>query len=110
MQVTIISWSYIPVIHYGQNTFKEKLGANFLKLANIHASLKDKDLEPYAEANNTALFRGGATYADAITFGAEKTDKKLIDEFSKVRGKKVLSFNAESDLTDYLQLYTDLSQ
>ena len=51
----------------------------------------------------------GAT-ADAITFGAEKVDKKLIEEFGKIRGKKVLSFNAESDLTDYLQLYTDLSK
>jgi starch synthase len=94
----------------GQNTFKEKLGADFLKLSNIHASLKEKDLEAYAESNNTALFRGGATYADAISFGAEKVDKKLADEFGKVRGKKVLSFNAESDLTDYLQLYADLSQ
>jgi len=98
------------VFTIGQNTFKEKLGSNFLKLANIHAILKDKDFEAYAEANNTAMFRGGATYADAVTFGAEKTDKKLLDEFGKIRGKKVLSFNAESDLTDYLQLYTDLSQ
>ena len=49
------------------------------------------------------------TYADAITFGAEKVDKKLVEEFSKVKGKKVLKFNAESDLTDYLQLYTDLA-
>jgi starch synthase len=55
------------------------------------------------------MFRGGATYADAITFGAEKVDKKLAEEFTKVKGKKVLAFNAESDLTDYLQLYTDLS-
>jgi starch synthase len=94
----------------GQPTFKEKLGADFLKLANIHANIKEKDLEPYKELNNTALFRGGATYADAITFGAEKVDKKLIEEFGKIRGKKVLSFNAESDLTDYLQLYTDLSK
>jgi starch synthase len=94
----------------GQNTFKEKLGADFLKLANIHPSLKDKDLDPYAEANNTGMFRGGATYADAITMGAEKIDKKLSEEFGKIRGKKVLSFNAESDLTDYLQLYTDLCQ
>jgi len=36
-------------------------------------------------------------------------DKKLIDEFSKVKGKKVLKYNAESDLTDYLQLYADLA-
>ena len=52
--------------------------------------IKEKDLEPLREANNTAMFRGGATYADAITFGAEKMEKKLVDEFGKVRGKKVL--------------------
>ncbi len=98
------------VFTIGQTTFKEKLGPDFLKLANIHPSLKEKDLEPFKEANNVALFRGGATYADAITFGAEKVDKKLVEEFGKIRGRKVLSFNAESDLTDYLQLYMDLSK
>ena len=56
------------------------------------------------------MFRGGATYADAITFGAEKTDKKLTEEFHKVRGKQVLRFNAESDLSDYIQLYNDLAK
>ena len=55
------------------------------------------------------MFRGGATYADAITFGAEKVEKKLVEEFSKVRGKKTLLYNEESDLSDYLQLYNDLS-
>ena len=93
----------------GQNTFKEKLGSDFVKKALIHASLKDKDLEIYKDATNTAMFRGGATFADAITFGAEKIEKKLVDEFSKVRGKKTLLYNPEGDLTDYLQLYTDLA-
>ena len=93
----------------GQNTFKEKIGPDFLKLAIINANVKEKDLEPFKDANNTAMFRGGATFADAITFGAEKVDKKLVEEFSKVRGKKVLKYNPESDLTDYLQLYSDLS-
>ena len=41
---------------------------------------------------------------------AENVDKKLVEEFSKVKGKKVLKYNAESDLTDYLQLYTDLAK
>jgi starch synthase len=93
----------------GQNTFKEKLGADFIRLASINANIKEKDLEPFKEGNNVSMFKGGATYADAITFGAEKIDKKLIDEFSKVKGKKVLNYNAESDLTDYLQLYADLA-
>jgi starch synthase len=93
----------------GQQTFKEKLGSDFMKKALIHPSLKEKDLEIYKEANNTAMYRGGATYADAITFGAEKIDKKLAEEFAKVRGKKTLPFNPDGDLTDYLQLYNDLA-
>jgi len=97
------------VFTVGQNTFKESLGADFIKKALIHPSLKEKDLEPFKEGTNTALFRGGATYADAITFGAENVDSKLITEFSKVRGKKTLPFNEESDLTEYLQLYGELA-
>jgi len=97
------------VFTIGPTVFKEKLGAQFLKKALIHPSIKEKDLEPFKEANNTAMYRGGATYADAITFGAEKIEKKLLDEFTKVRGKKTLLYNAESDLTDYLQLYNDLA-
>jgi starch synthase len=93
----------------GQNTYKEKMGKEFVKLATINANIKEKDIEPFNEGSNTAMFRGGALYADAITIGAEKVDKKLLDEFSKVKGKKVLQFNAETDLTDYLQLYTDLA-
>jgi len=53
--------------------------------------------------------RGGASYSDAITFGADKIDKKLTEEFTKVRGKKTLPYNPEGDLTDYLQLYSDLA-
>ncbi len=98
------------VFTIGQNTFKEKLGADFIKKALIHSSLKEKDLEVYKEANNTAMFRGGATFADAITFGAEKVDKKLQEEFAKVRGKKTLPYNEESDLTEYLQLYRELAE
>src|SRR5688500_19445576 len=33
----------------GQNTFKEKLGSDFIKKALIHPSLKEKDLEVYKE-------------------------------------------------------------
>jgi len=93
----------------GQNTYKEKMGKEFMKLATINANIKECDIQVYNDGSNTSMFRGGATYADAVTFGAEKVDKKLADEFTKVKGKKVLAFNAESDLTDYLQLYTDLS-
>ena len=93
----------------GQNTFKEKIGHDFVKKIPIHASIRDKELEPFKENNNTAMFRGGASYADAVTFGAAKVEKKLSEEFSKVKGKKILPFKDGSDLTDYLQLYNDLA-
>ncbi|HEX6916226.1 MAG TPA: glycogen/starch synthase, partial [Chitinophagaceae bacterium] len=104
-------FSHSKVVYtIGQNTFKEKLGPDFVKMAMINANIKEKDLEPVKEATNTAMFRIGATYADAITFGAEKVDKKLVEEFSKVRGKKVVPFKGwDSDLTEYLELYNDLA-
>ncbi|AHF14940.1 glycogen/starch synthase [Niabella soli] len=93
----------------GETTFKEKLGKGFISKALIHPSLKEKDLEVYKDGTNVALMRGGATFSDAITFGSADTDKKLVTEFSKVRGKKTLLFKEDSDLTEYLQLYHDLA-
>ncbi len=93
----------------GQTTFKEKLGPELKSLAMINVNVKEKDIEYFDNGTNSAMFRGGAHFADAISFGASKVDKKLSDEFSKVRGKKVLKYVEDSDLTDYLQLYSDLS-
>ncbi|HEY0040182.1 MAG TPA: glycogen/starch synthase [Flavisolibacter sp.] len=103
-------FSHSKVIYtIGQTTFDEKLGTDFIKKALINPAIKEKDLEAFKEANNVAMMRGGATYADAVTFGVENPEKKLVDEFAKVKGKKTLPYNAESDLTDYLQLYGDLA-
>jgi starch synthase len=85
------------------------MGKQFLELASINGNIKDKELEPYKEANNTAMFKGGAMYADVITFGADKIDKKLVESFAKAKGKKILPYNKESDLTEYLELYNELA-
>jgi starch synthase len=97
------------VFTVGQKTFSDKLDSDFIQKALIHGTLKEKDLDLYKESTNTALFRGAATYADAITFGSADVEKSLKDEFAKVRGKKTLPYDADSDLTDYLQLYSDLA-
>jgi starch synthase len=86
------------------------MGTDFLKLATINDNITKKELEIFKDNNNIAMYKGGAHFADAITFGAENVDKKLTEEFSKVKGKKVLHFDPESDLTDYLQLFNDLSK
>ncbi len=98
------------VFTVGETTYKEKLGKGFILKALIHPSLREKDLESFKEGTNVAMMRGGATYADSITFGASNLDKKLVSEFTKVRGKKTLPFDEASDLTDYLQLYNDLAE
>ena len=94
----------------GQTTFNDKLGDDFSKIIAINDNVTKKELDFFKENDNIAMFRGGAAFADAVTFGAEDVDQKLIDEFSKIKGKKTLPFNADSDLTDYLQLYNDLSK
>jgi starch synthase len=94
----------------GENTFNDSLGKDFTQLANIHANIKDKDLEPFKEADNAAMFRGGAMYADAITFGSDNVDKNLLAEFTKVKGKKIIPFTDwTGDLTPYLDLYNELA-
>jgi starch synthase len=94
----------------GSKTFSDKMGSDFAKLVTINDNITKKELEPLKDNNNTAMFRIGAHFADAITFGSDDVEKKLVEEFSKVKGKKVLAFDPESDLTDYLQLYTDLAK
>ena len=92
------------------STFEEKLSEDFYKKALIHANLKEKDLEIFKDGDNLALQRGGAACADAITFGSDNVEKKLVDEFTKVKGKKVIPFKGwDSDLTEYLELYNDLA-
>jgi starch synthase len=98
------------VFTIGENTFNETLGSDFMKLANIHANIKDKDLETFKDADNAAMFRGGAAFADAITFGSENIDKALLSEFTKVKGKKIIPFTDwAGDLTPYLDLYNELA-
>src|SRR3989337_3935824 len=66
----------------GSSTFTDNLSKEFTKKAVIHGSLKEKDLDIFKEATNTALYKGGAANADAITFGSSDVDKTLLDEFS----------------------------
>ena len=75
------------VFTIGENTFKEKLGKSFIPKALISPALKEKDLDLFKDGTNVAMMRGGAAYADAITFGAASVDKNLASEFAKVRGK-----------------------
>lgn len=96
----------------GPETFTENLGPDFIRAAKISDALKDKDLAAFAEGSNLSMIRGGATWADAITFGEpdDQINPALVKEFGKVKGKKVLRYlGAESDLTEYLNLYNDLA-
>jgi starch synthase len=81
-----------------------------VKKALINGNIREKDLEAFKDASNAAMFKGGAHYADAISFGDDNIEKSLLDEFTKVKGKKVLPFKGwDADLTDYIELYQQLA-
>lgn len=91
------------------NSFKDKLGASFIKKAIISNQIKEKDLELYKDGTNPALNRGAAKYADAVIMAGEKVDKKTIDEVKTEKGKIILPYKKDNeDLADYLQLYQQL--
>ena len=91
------------------NSFKEKLGAGFVKKATISTQIKEKDLDLYKEGTNSALNRGAGKYADAVIRAGEKTEKKVVDELKAEKGKIILPYKKENeDLADYLQLYNQL--
>lgn len=91
------------------NSFKEKLGAGFIKKATISNQIKEKDIELYKEGTNSALNRGASKYADAVILAGDKAEKKVVDEVKAEKGKIILPYKKENeDLADYLQLYTQL--
>jgi starch synthase len=91
------------------NSFKEKLGAGFVKKATISTQIKEKDLDLYKEGTNSALNRGAGKYADAVILAGEKTEKKVVDELKAEKGKIILPYKKDNeDLADYLQLYNQL--
>ncbi|MFZ5978915.1 MULTISPECIES: glycogen/starch synthase [Hydrotalea] len=99
------------VFTVGQNTFQEKLSADFVKKAVINANIKEKDLELFKDATNTSLFKGGAHFADAVTIGDDQLEKKLMDDITKLKGKTIVPFKGwDSDLTEYIELYQELSK
>lgn len=105
-------FSHSKVIYtIGANTYEENLGADWAQHAQISNSIKSKDLEAFGNGDNTSMFRGGASYADAVVFGSDQVEPSLIDEFSKAKGKKIVTFNGwESDLTEYMNLYDELTE
>ena len=85
------------------------MGEEFKQIAAIHPNVKDKDLKFFNNGSNEAMFRGGAHFSDAISFGGLDINEELILDLAKEKGKNVLMYNEESDLTDYLELYNDLA-
>src|SRR5690606_37820681 len=73
---TVLSNSKI-IYTNGQSTFKDSLGDDILKLAAINDNVTKKELEPFKEGINEAMFCGGAVFGDAIAFGADNPDMKL---------------------------------
>lgn len=99
------------VFTIGEHTFDENLGDSFIENAIVGNAITEKDLEVFKPGDNNALYRGGAKFADAITFGAENVNPELLQEFSKVRGKKILQYKDNSvAVDDYLELYNKLSE
>lgn len=91
------------------NTFKDSLNKSFLKLASIHDSIKPEHMEPFKGLNNSACMKGGAAYADIVSFCNPKIEKKFAKDFEQLKGKTILSYDVTNSLDDYFELYERLT-
>lgn len=99
------------VFSIGEHTFDENVGSDFISKAVVGNGISEKDLEIFKGYDNNALYRGGAKFADAVTFGAPNVNAELFKEFSKARGKKILHYKDNSlVIQDYLDLYNKLAE
>ncbi len=85
-----------------KNTFKEKLGVNFLKSLKASATLKDKDLDCFKDTNNAGIIIGGAKNADVVITTDENMDEKFAQEVKSTKSRKVIHFNAATDNVEVL--------
>jgi starch synthase len=85
-----------------RNTFKEKLGVNFLKSAMSSATLKDKDLEDFKAASNYSFMAGGAKHADVVITTDANMDSQFAIDVKSNKSRKVIHFNASTDDADII--------
>jgi starch synthase len=92
-----------------RNTFKETLGKNFLNILQSSANLKDKDAEPFKDANNSSFMNGGAKLSDMVIMGDLNIDKNIVEQVKPSKSKKVLNYDPESNeiekITDLINKY-----
>jgi starch synthase len=92
-----------------RNTFKETLGKNFLNILQSSANLKDKDAEPFKDANNASFMNGGAKLSDMVIMGDLNIDKNIVEQVKPSKNKKVLNYDPESNeiekITDLINKY-----
>lgn len=87
------------------NSFKEKMGPEFLTKAKISNQIKESDLELFSGGTNAALNNGACHFADAVAIGDSKADKKLIDSIKEDENIKLLPFNQHEDVEEYMEFY-----
>jgi starch synthase len=85
-----------------RNTFKEKLGVNFLKYAMSSSTLKDKDLEGYKAGNNYSMMAGAAKFAETVVATDANMDAQFAIDVKSTKSRKVVNFNAATDDVDVL--------
>ncbi|MGL6022170.1 MAG: glycogen/starch synthase, partial [Chitinophagaceae bacterium] len=90
-------------------TFTDSLNKNFLKLASIHDSIKPEHMESFKSLNYKGCMRGGATYADVISFCNPKIEQKFVKELEELKGKTILSYGVTNSMDDYFELYEKLT-
>ncbi|MGB1248424.1 MAG: glycogen/starch synthase [Chitinophagales bacterium] len=95
---------------YQEETFEEKVDADFVKLMTENTSVPEEDLAIFEGGTETGLNKGGVHFADAVTIGSEEIEESITEEFNKRDVPKLDYVSDEDHIITYAKFVKSLTE
>lgn len=90
-----------------ENEFNDKLNPEFTRKA-IMQDMTSEHTEIFEPADMNTLYEGAITYSDAVVFGSDNIDEKVL-KFVKKTNKPALEYVMTADFENYYNLYEEIA-
>lgn len=90
-----------------ESEFSENLSPEFGKKV-IMKDMTEEHTEIFGTADSASLYEGAVAYSDAVVFGSENIDSKVL-KFVKKANKPTLDYLSTADFENYYNLYEEIA-
>lgn len=91
-----------------KNAFEDKLSKTFFDKAPISEAVTSEHLNEFKDLKNASLYKGAASYADAVIMASNELDKSVVKHLKGLK-KPILDYDdSDAYLEKYAAFYNDL--